>query len=74
MDKTGPAFPFMPVATSSAPWAQGTLGLSKREWFAGLAMLGWRTDSIEWEAKDIAKWSVEDADALLAALAKEEGA
>lgn len=54
-------------------------GLTKREWYAGLAMMGLLANShIAQKAEirdktvsDLARWSVEDADALIEALNKE---
>jgi hypothetical protein len=65
MDKSGPAFPY-----------EGGLGdgLTKREWFAGLAMAGGMDGLTFGNAEIVAKRAVEHADALLAELAKGEGA
>jgi hypothetical protein len=49
-------------------------GLSKREWFAGLAMQGFVTSlgsSLTTTHEMIAEWSVDVADKLIAELAKE---
>ena len=47
-------------------------GLTKREWFAGMAMQGLSAvpGHINTTASTLAMWAVEQADALLAALAK----
>lgn len=45
-------------------------GLSKREYFAGLAMQGLSAEPSTSSTASIAKWSVEMADALLAELEK----
>lgn len=53
-------------------------GLTKREYFAGLAMQGLMVDvgrgsSEQWDAALMAKNSVRGADALIAELSKAEG-
>ena len=47
-------------------------GLTKREWFAGLAMQGFCAipENIHVEAYKVAGWAVSQADALLKALAE----
>jgi len=47
-------------------------GLTKREYFAGMAMIGLYSmkDAIYWTDEDIAKMSVKQSDALLAELEK----
>lgn len=48
--------------------------LTKREHFAAMAMQGWRANPVvdkNIPSEAIAEWSLEDADALLAALDKE---
>jgi hypothetical protein len=49
-------------------------GLTKREYFAGLAMIGLYSmkDAICWTEEDIAKMAVKQSDALLAELEKTE--
>jgi hypothetical protein len=49
-------------------------GLVKREYFAGLAMIGLYSikDAICWTNEDIAKMAVKQSDALLAELEKPE--
>jgi hypothetical protein len=49
-------------------------GLTKREYFAGLAMIGLYSmkDTICWTDEDIAKMSVKQSDALLAELNKQK--
>jgi len=51
-------------------------GLTKREYFAGMAMIGLYSmkDAICWTDEDIAKMSVKQSDALLAELEKTEKA
>ena len=51
-------------------------GLTKREYFAGLAMIGLYSmkDAICWTDEDIAKMAVKQSDALLAELEKTEKA
>lgn len=52
-------------------WTYTVNGLTKREYFAGLAMQGYVTSlGLETSTKDVAKWAVEMADALLEELAK----
>ena len=47
-------------------------GLTKREWFAGMALQGWRSvpDLSNVKSSKVAQWSVEDADALISELSK----
>ena len=45
-------------------------GLSKREWFAGLAMQAFRTGNENGDSDKVAHWAVQDADALIAELEK----
>lgn len=45
-------------------------GLSKREYFAAMAMQGLRADQNGFDSEQIARIAVSDADALLAELAK----
>lgn len=49
-------------------------GLTKREYFAGMAMIGLYSmkDAICWTDEDIAKMAVKQSDALLAELEKTE--
>ena len=53
------------------PTYVGDVGLTKRELFAAMAMQG-NCSKFETTSAMLAKWSVEDADALLAELAKEQ--
>ena len=48
------------------------IGLSKREWFAGLAMQGNLTSMRDWTYKQEAEAAVLAADALIAELNKEK--
>lgn len=71
-----PAFPIESQGVpGSQSWLAGARGLTKREYFAGLAMqahtYGWTTDG-SIHAKHVAEMSVEYADALLAELSKEQ--
>jgi hypothetical protein len=61
------AFPIV-VSNDSNDWE---LGLSKRELFAGLAMMGLCADTNVMPISEVALWAVQQADALLAELAKE---
>ena len=49
-------------------------GLTRREAFAMAAMQGYIANSLAWdkEMEDIARWSVKQADALIAALDKKK--
>ncbi len=81
-DTSGPAFPFsnreVHHSELSGPWVSGGTftGLTKREYFAAMAMQGLlshsgnedRTLSTIYQASIYAKLSVQMADALLAAL------
>jgi len=73
MDNNGkqPAFPIL----TSEMGAFGSKGLSKREWFAGLAMQGFLANPNDCHQGDIpmlCRDSVRYADALLKALAESE--
>jgi hypothetical protein len=46
------------------------IGLTKREYFAGLAMQGYLNERHSLDNKTLAEWSVKMADALLAELEK----
>ena len=61
----GAAFPY-PYGPQGAP------GMSLRDWFAGLAMQGFRANEDGFSTDDpvVAKWSYEQADAMLAERAK----
>lgn len=71
-----PAFPMSEEETDRI--SEGVYifsGLTKREYFAGLAMQGMLSDISRtggWDYDDFAKDSVEAADALLAALDKDK--
>ena len=47
----------------------GHYGLTKREWFAGMAMQGMAANP-EWGASDIANYAVDQADTIIAKLNK----
>lgn len=47
-----------------------TNGLTKREWFAGMAMMGLSSADASWELTQIAEWAVSQADVLIDALNK----
>lgn len=75
MDKSGAAFPGI-AGRDLANWVETwNLGLTKRELFAALAMAGILAHS-NWQAEPVpgAAAAVGYADALLAELAKGEGA
>jgi hypothetical protein len=55
-----PAFPH--------PAGQVSVGLTKREYFAGLAMQAWLTNDPSEPDDKIGEWSVKAADALIVAL------
>ena len=61
-------------ARPESEFTYGSTGLTKREWFAGMAMVGNVANSDPQmrpsSHQDVARWSVELADALLAELAK----
>ncbi len=51
------------------------LGLTKREWFAGMALQGLiACEIVRGDATELAKFAVEHADALLKQLAESDGA
>jgi hypothetical protein len=79
-NKDKPAFGFVDNRSNSYEYCNGVpfnegiyYGLTKREYFAGLAMQGWlathfRSDHHGFDSSDkdkIAKWSIELADELL---------
>lgn len=53
----------------------GTEGMTLRQYYAGLMMAAYRSrhDLDEISSMDVAKWSLDDANALLAELEKEQG-
>jgi hypothetical protein len=64
-----PAFPL--GQAENFRWSDGVdLGLTKREYFAGLAMQGYLNERHSLDNKKLAEWSVKMADALLAELDK----
>lgn len=77
-DDGGPAFPrrkFTPYPHGGGQWTLED-GMTLRDWFAGQALVGmgqWSpTHPNDYESK--ARWSYAQADAMLAARAKEPGA
>lgn len=77
-EKTDPNAPAMPWVVEGMDMSDvqtfGTGGLTKREWFAGLAMQGVLAgpDSPNFEDDSVARSAVDLADALIAALNEEE--
>lgn len=75
-DNSGAAFPVHAVGHveesrgSASPNLTFTLtdGLTKRQWFAGMALAGYNSGNPSAVVKDKVRWAREDADALLAAL------
>lgn len=70
IDDGGPAFP-----RSGSNWDEGTTtrkygpavrGMSLRDWFAGQALAGFVAANWEARTSDLATWSYETADAMLA--------
>lgn len=61
----GPAFP-LPTGAGDKAWRQG---MSLRDWFAGQALSGFLASDTysEESAADLAKWSYQQADAMLKA-------
>lgn len=75
----GPAFPVPDSHHANGQVQYGCNGMSKREWFAGMALQGWLASfgpddgcSSSGTKAAIAKQSYEFADAMLAALEKED--
>lgn len=69
-NKDRAAFPF--VINNANGQNQFDTGLTKREYFAGLAMQAYisQDDNDECSVEAIAEWSVDNADALIEALEK----
>lgn len=65
-----PAMPRDCAKSHISTVAEDALGLSKREYFAGLAMQGFcaAPDTGEWSTETLAECAVRQADALLAEL------
>ena len=60
----GPAFPVTSDGTESAQFA---FGLSRRDWFAGMAMQGlWSNPSCDYSHEEAAETAYKQADAMLA--------
>jgi len=57
----GPGFP-----TTMDNWADGFGGMSLRDWFAGMAAVGFINSDIDLGAEKAACWAYELADAMLA--------
>lgn len=77
MNANDPAFPFhykdFQPNTGSEVTREQWGGLSKREYFAGLAMQAWITDNAKLDdCSGAASWAVGYADALLAELERTE--
>ena len=71
-DDGGPAFPLPAHNSSAGEQSHPIYGLTKREWFAGMAMqTALRAQSYR-EEKYIAEFCVKMADAMLAALKGEQ--
>lgn len=72
MNPSDPAFPKLP--TSQSDMGQSWPGLSKREWFAGMAMQGLLVGAKkEQNIKNVVNDAVSTADALVAELSNQEG-
>lgn len=69
MDNSGPAFPQRTTSRYLGSPDDEWPGITKREWFAGMAMVDCPLDPHNHEA--YAKWCCDRADALLAALKEE---
>lgn len=69
-NKNDPAFP-MKGWDGSLSDALRPMGLTKREWFAGMAMMGLRAQKLLNPSEEIASLAIRDADALIAKLSKE---
>ena len=69
-DSNKSIYPFMFHQGTEDEWSN--TGLTKREYFAGLAMQGFIAsgDLMDWEHEDVAKISLKMADALINALSK----
>jgi len=67
--KNEPAFPRVSAVDSDGFWSKPFDGLTKREYYAAKAMQGVLADyGTAMSASQAAKWAVEFADALIAAL------
>lgn len=65
--KSGPAFPIVTANTVQS-------GMTKREYFAALAMQGYfSSDHAYQKPSETARWAVEQADALIEALKEDQG-
>lgn len=62
------AFTYMGHATPNDGYMEGAPGLTKREYFAGLALQGFIAGRYKHHQADLAEYAVECADAILAAL------
>ena len=70
MDKTTPAFPIYDTNEFNGQRFISEIGLTKREYFAAMAMQG-MTSNNSITVETVAAWAVQYADALLAELGKE---
>jgi hypothetical protein len=57
----GPAFPFMPQC-APGEWALGQSGMTMRQFYKGMALIGVRTEDLKW----LANYVGEIADVMLA--------
>ena len=64
-----PAFPGT-IITKAGQWVYASPGMTLREFYAGLAMMGHLANDPCDTLGDICRWSVNHADALLAELEK----
>jgi len=70
-DNSGPAFPTFPNWQSGDYAVRG--GLTKREWFAGMALMGYCATKLQISSENVAKWCFDDADAMIAESNREQG-
>jgi lactate dehydrogenase-like 2-hydroxyacid dehydrogenase len=72
IDMEAELFKLNPTVRVTDPNSPVTHGLNKREYFAAMAMQGYLVNNAKTAIKDeeIARWSVEAADALIAELNK----
>jgi len=68
---TNPNDPAFLVKTVNADGTPRPCGLTKREYFAAMSMQGLNAHPEDWSAENTARYAVEQADALIAALNKE---
>lgn len=70
MNANAPAFPAQEFSQVAGANGSMAFGLTKREYFAAMAMQGMFSANVEDESTTITKWAVEAADALIAELSK----